>query len=337
MQIDSGDDPISQLKRAVIDTKMPAKIVSDYKDIHAPLSKFGKVIDKSFNKNIEKTKKDVNFDKDTLHSIIAKHLYRTGRFALSDAFCVEAKIESDSMADMKQPLIEMYSILLSLSNRDIGPALEWAKSKEEDLKARGSKLELHLHKMQFIEHLANKRETEALAYARSHFPKFTENMNELQPLMGALIYSRRATTPYSIYLPSNLPSLWGKLSKEFTKDSCSLLEIPFDSPLHISITAGYKAIPTLIKLAALQIVKVAGEETATVEVELGQEYQFHSIFSCPVSREQSTKDSPPMLLVCNHVISKTVMTKSVKGSSTKFKCPYCPTEMTPSQAKQLYF
>ncbi len=41
-----------------------------------------------------------------------------------------------------------------------------------------------------------------------------------------------------------------------------------------------------------------------IESEFPKEFQFHSIFICPVSKEISTKDNPPMLLTCGHAIAK---------------------------------
>ena len=41
-----------------------------------------------------------------------------------------------------------------------------------------------------------------------------------------------------------------------------------------------------------------------VELELGQEFVFRSVFSCPVSREQSSPNNPPMLLPCGHALCK---------------------------------
>ena len=38
-----------------------------------------------------------------------------------------------------------------------------------------------------------------------------------------------------------------------------------------------------------------------VEVELGREFTFHSVFACPVARDQSTPDNPPMILPCGRV------------------------------------
>lgn len=74
-----------------------------------------------------------------------------------------------------------------------------------------------------------------------------------------------------------------------------------------------------------------------VEIELDKAYQFHSVFACPVSREQSTEHNPPMLMRCGHVLCKQSIQKLTKSNSRTFKCPYCPSETTASQCRQIYF
>jgi len=41
-----------------------------------------------------------------------------------------------------------------------------------------------------------------------------------------------------------------------------------------------------------------------VETPLDNAFQFHSIFACPVSCEQSTAENPQMLMACGYVLCK---------------------------------
>ena len=67
-------------------------------------------------------------------------------------------------------------------------------------------------------------------------------------------------------------------------------------------------------------------ETLGVEVDLGKKMQFHSIFVCPVLREESTLENPAMLLRCAHVVSRDAIRKLRRQPQLRFKCPYCATE-----------
>jgi hypothetical protein len=51
-----------------------------------------------------------------------------------------------------------------------------------------------------------------------------------------------------------------------------------------------------------------------VEIPLPLPYRYHSIFACPVSKEQSTAQNPPMLLPCGHVIARESLMRLARGT-----------------------
>lgn len=71
-----------------------------------------------------------------------------------------------------------------------------------------------------------------------------------------------------------------------------------------------------------------------VEIPLPPSYQFHSIFVCPVSKEQTTDENPPMMMPCGHVVAQETLCRMARGS--RFKCPYCPSESRPVDAVKLF-
>lgn len=50
-----------------------------------------------------------------------------------------------------------------------------------------------------------------------------------------------------------------------------------------------------------------------IEIELEPDNRFHSIFACPILRQQSSEDNPPMKLLCGHVISRDALNKLSNG------------------------
>ncbi|KAI5684401.1 hypothetical protein M9H77_05629 [Catharanthus roseus] len=346
-RIQSIDDTASQTDHSLILGELKAKLKeitplsqleATQKELNVALSKYPKLLEKTFNPDISKAYRNVDFDIHTVNQIIASHFYREGQFDLGDCFVNEAA-EPEAQA-AKSSFSEMYQILEAMKLRNLEPALKWAACNHEQLKQNGSDIELKLHRLQFVEILQRKGRDEALKYARTFLTPFaTSHMAEFQKLMGCLLWAGKLdSSPYSELLS---PMHWDKLSEEVTRHFCNLIGQSFESPLSVTIAAGVQGLPTLLKLMNVMTGKKQEWQTMKqlpVPVDLDREFQFHSIFVCPVSRDQASEENPPMLLSCGHVLCKQSITKLSKNNSTRpFKCPYCPSEVEVGQCRQLFF
>lgn len=202
----------------------------------------------------------------------------------------------------------MYNILLCIKQKNLKPAIDWCK------KHSLPNLEFQLHKLQFIQLLQNGVK-DAIEYARNTFPHFNNHLDEIKYLMGSLLYSNKLKdSPYKDLLST---TLWDDVIQAFTRECCLKNGCSVDSPLYVCVTAGSRALPTLLKVISVTQGKSQLEEKVkendqlSVEVDLGDEFQFHSIFSCPVSKEQATAENPPMILPCGHVLCKESILKLV--------------------------
>ncbi|PNH12058.1 Protein RMD5 A [Tetrabaena socialis] len=149
--------------------------------------------------------------------------------------------------------------------------------------------------------------------------------------------SGMASHPYDDLLS---PSQWGAAAREFAKQACSLMGQASESPLTMVVAAGSVALPAILKMAAVMernAQDMRAVDQLPVEIQLGPEFVFRSIFACPVSRDMSTPDNPPMLLPCGHVLCEQSVAKLAKSRSRAFKCPYCPMEARLDALRPLTF
>ncbi|CAG8782989.1 6394_t:CDS:2, partial [Gigaspora rosea] len=314
---------------------LTSQVNDDHKEFQKTISRYEKVIDKKWKQDITiASNPDAFVDKEpVLQRTIALHFIRQGKFKLVDTFMQDTQL-MDFTTDLQEQFDHMYEILDAINNFNLELALEWAKSKRKELEQRGSSLEFDLHRLHYIKYLVKQQDRKgALNYARLNFNDFqTRHMHEIRRLMCAILYiDRLESSPYAD-LTSN--DAWTDIQTTFTRDFCNLLKMSCDSPLYTSLTVGSTALPTIIKMATIMKEKKnewSQQDELPVEVPLTDDMRFHSIFACPVSKEQSSEDNPPMMMPCGHVICKESLNKLSKGNG-RFKCPYCPSESTSNQA-----
>ncbi|CAN8287766.1 unnamed protein product [Cochlearia groenlandica] len=330
-----NESVITDLKSTFQETAPSYGLETTQKELNAALSKYPKALEKAMNPDISKAyRNNVEFDPNIVNEVIAKFFYRQGMFDVGDSFVSESEGTETSS---RKAYVEMYTMLEALKRRDLEPALNWAGLNSDKLKQANSDLEVKLHSLRFLEIAQNETAREALNYAREHITAFTD-LSLIQKLMGSLLWSGKLEeSPYTEFVS---PSLWTNAVNELTKQYCNILGESDKSPLSVTVSAGSQALPPLLKYMSLMVNNKRQDwstmEQLPVPVELTEEFQFHSVFVCPVSKEQSSEDNPAMRLRCGHVLCKQSINRMSKNGSKSFKCPYCPSDIDVSQCKQLY-
>ncbi|KAG5867882.1 hypothetical protein JTB14_035475 [Gonioctena quinquepunctata] len=344
-----GDHVLTSIQRDILKQTMAkiketvSKIATDHRDLHSTVSKVGKAIDRNFVADFAATSREDTFNSpeklQLINKVICQHFYGQGMQDVADELAKECEVVPENHD--KEPLNEVNHILERLKVKDLEPALAWAVVHRDSLEAQNSILEFMLHRLKFIELLQKGAacQTEAISYARTHFRKFVHrHEKDIQTLMGMLLYIPNGiqSSPYSCLLDTEM---WIEIYELFIREACQLLGICVNSPLTTCINAGCTAIPALLNIKQVMMQRQVtgiwnGKEELPIEIDLGTEARYHSVFACPILRQQSTKFNPPMRLVCGHVISRDALNKLCNG--TKMKCPYCPPNRLP-QMQDLYF
>jgi hypothetical protein len=255
------------------------KANSDLNDVYQAHNKYAKAIDKKFKALPAFTPEDDALSNQAflINRAIAMHLLREGQFNVASTFLEEANanppppMTTDSSRSkpwefksesLQKQFSEMYDILHALrQERNLAPAIQWARQHSLALESKGSNLEFELFRLQFVRIFVGE-DTEdaiariagpfrALAYARSEAGPFQRRYEgEICQLSGATAYWENiGDSPYR-HIFSN-SSAWDDLAGSFTREFCSMLGLSADSPLYVAATAGSIALPVLNKAKTL--------------------------------------------------------------------------------------
>ncbi|KAL5511842.1 hypothetical protein ACEPAH_5060 [Sanghuangporus vaninii] len=314
------------------------------KEIHATIGRIGKALDKKFTNPVPEIDPlfTSNEAQDALQRTIALHFLRTGQFETAELFMSESDVTIPPENTVQ--FIELHSVLTALRRQDIGPALEWCKRNEGFLKDRNSPLEFYLHRSQFMRLLLASNPPDplpAIAYSRTFSKHFYPTYgNEIGRLLTCCLFLPIEKLLNSPCADLASPSVHLDLEPMFAKEYCASLGMSRQVPLRVVGDIGGGGAMARIEKGRKVMRERKSEWSQTnelpIEIPLPPENRYHSIFACPVSKEQSTPANPPMMITCGHVIAKDSLAKLAKPHG-KAKCPYCPQEFQQSQALEVHF
>jgi E3 ubiquitin-protein transferase RMND5 len=320
-------------------------IGTDHRFLHSTVSKVGKAIDRHFAPDYQSIAPIDLFESERflqiMNQTIAEHFNRQGMTDVADSLVQESRLPQETDIHLEL-FAELYQMWEAITQRNLRPALEWTNQYSAELEARNSTLEFKLHRLAYLQLLEQgvTAQADAISYTRAHFKKFINRFEkEIQMLMGCLIYLPMGyeNTPYSHFFNNDM---WVDAADSFITESCDIIGVNKDSSLEIIINSGCFALPALMNLKQIMVKNHvsgvwSGRNELPIEIDLGPQYRYHSTFTCPILKQPSTDQNPPMKLKCGHVISKDALHKLTRG--LMIKCPYCPKESTVSETKKIFF
>ncbi|CAG4953282.1 unnamed protein product [Colias eurytheme] len=316
---------------------------TEHRELHATVSRVGKSIDRHFIADYASVApKAESFCNDTnrpiMEQAIAQHLYRQGLEEVGDIFVAEAQIPP---VERTCTFAQLQRCAAALAEGDPSLALEWVEKRSQEL--AHSPLPFTLHRMQALKLAREQGVVAAIEYARRQFPAHAaRHERQLQAAVCALAWCTPGAPPAPAHYAHLLdPRALGlEASELFISEACSALRLAALSPLAGGVAAGARVLPALHdirnKMAHPHVIAAWADDELPLEVELGADGGgYHSVFACPILRQQASDANPPMRLLCGHVISRDALNKLAMG--VKLKCPYCPMEQSPAEARQIYF
>lgn len=324
-------------------SKIIAGATEQHRTLHIPLSKIGKFVSRHFDPDMFTpfyNSLDLELNQKRRHlsfTLIYDYAMCTGLNTFGDSMKKHSDIQEEY--DVREPDI-LQQIVLDLREGDIQSSLEFLETHQPDD-------ERTLRKSLQTQMITDSIELGVDSYDRTvrQLRRFSspnrEDRKKATRLVGALLVGKTSVED------DRYKSLFDYASREKLVLKMSSFFIPYEAPLKNLLRFGYKGMNQMTELCLL------GYEGSCclMECELPIDTVFtgnHSVFSCPILKEQCTMQNPPMRLLCGHVISREAIARLMSNHrharnmprharQIRFKCPYCPREQVVENAKPVDF
>lgn len=277
--------------------------------------------------------------------------------------CAKAKgkqgPEGGATPDSNRLFQDMSKILDDMKRGALGSSLDWTTANGGSLPfPQAQELEFNLRSLEYTRMLSKNQLDDAVKYSQLHFPRFIDTHGDaIQMLMGCIVFP--GASGQERYAALQSPEAWAAAAHVFKAAYCAVNNLPLQSPLAAVVNVAAVALPQFRQMGHALAVSGKGKpvepgpggsgdpparpekwwdlKELPVEIDVGptNDSNYHSLFTCPVSREQATPENPPVLLTCGHAICKDSM-RRIAGTRVTFKCPYCPVEMHLSHTVEMF-
>jgi E3 ubiquitin-protein transferase RMND5 len=213
----------------------------------------------------------------------------------------------------------------------------WVERNRDFLQSHSSPLEFYLHRSEYLRLLTPEpsEQSKAIQYATKHLqPFFSTHTAEFKRLMACLIFLPKERMQKSPYEDLTSDTIDLDLENMFATEFSASLGMSKQAPLKVvgdiggggalaKIEKGRKIMRERksewsqtdelpVSTVILLIARIYLEPQ--IEIPLPPENRYHSVFACPVSKDQSTEQNPPMMMGCGHVVSKDSLQKLSKAN-----------------------
>lgn len=130
------------------DVKPMKHVISEHKSSFPYISKLGKNLDKTFNKDYSSIHFSYNLHQLSMIDLIQDHLIRQGSFTLCETLSAESHVTKEYK--LKKYFETITDLQNKITQKDLEPVIEWASLKKDQLRTINSSLLFNLHKQQFI-------------------------------------------------------------------------------------------------------------------------------------------------------------------------------------------
>ncbi|PWA45049.1 protein RMD5 [Artemisia annua] len=275
---------ITNLKRK-LETLWPHEpLEKSQKVLNKNLTKYPKILSKFADPDILEAYRKVEFDSHTVNQIIISSLFHQGLFDIADVFIKES--QEPDVNSLRSEIEWFNKVISAFKAGNEVPAMTWISENRETLTQNRSSLDFEVCALHHIKILRNLKRKRDFGFPENHMEMLRSPHPQYLGYIG--VFYKELKRSNTSHLLSQVKH--EELVEEMTNQFFSIIG---KKALSVTIEAGARALPTLLKLArVMSLNKMQEWETMKklpVPIDLGSEFQYHSVFVCPVSGEENTE------------------------------------------------